>query len=210
LTDRTIVVFASDNGGWSYLPRATDPPGYEKVPATSNAPLRSGKASNYEGGTRVPGLVAWPGKVKARTSAALFSSVDWFPTLLAMTGVRPKLVPKTDGVNQVPAILGERLIRDTVFVHFPHGSAAQAKNIPGFWPASWVRKGDWKLIRFYAKNDDSTDRLELYNLKDDVGETRDVAANQPQVVKELSSLLDGFLKETDAVIPKPNPAYRMK
>lgn len=210
LTDNTIIVFTSDNGGWAYPPRATDPPGYDGVPATSNAPLRSGKASNYEGGTRVPCLVAWPGKVKAGTSEALFSSVDWFPTLLAMTGVKPKPVPKTDGLNQAPAILGEQPVRDTVFVHFPHGSVAQEKNIPGFWPASWIRKGDWKLIRFYARDEDGTDRLELYNLKDDVGEARNLAAKQPEVVKELSGLLEGFLVETDAVIPKPNPSFRKK
>ena len=210
LTDNTIIVFTSDNGGWAYPPRATDPPGYETIPATSNAPLRSGKASNYEGGTRVPCLVAWPGKVRTSTSDALFSSVDWFPTLLSMTGVKPRSVPRTDGVSQVPAILSEKKVRDTVFVHFPHGSAAQEKNIPGFWPASWVRKGDWKLIRFYAKNDDSSDRLELYNLKDDVGETKNLAATESGVVKDLSRLLDAFLQETEAVVPKSNPAYRVK
>ena len=207
VADDTIVVFTSDNGGWAYPPKATDPKGYEDVPATSNAPLRSGKASNYEGGTRVPCLVAWPGKAKAGTSDALFSSVDWFPTLLAMTGVRPKSVPKVDGVDQVPAILGQKPVRDTVYVHFPHGSETQEVGVPGFWPATWVRKGHWKLIRFYAKNDNGSDRLELYHLKDDVGETKNLAAEKPTVVKELAGLIDAFLKDTEAVVPKANPGF---
>ena len=159
----------------------------------------------------MPCLVAWPGRVKANSvSDALFCSTDWFPTLLAMTGAEPKSPLKLDGVNELPAILGRKPVRDTVYVHFPHGTEAQEKNIPGFWPATWVRRGDWKLIRFYAKNDDNTDRLELYNLKDDVGESKDLTADRPQQVKELSALIDAFLKDTDAVVPKPNPAYRAK
>lgn len=207
VADDTIVVFTSDNGGWAYPPKATDPKGYEDIPATSNAPLRSGKASNYEGGTRVPCLVAWPGKAKAGTSDTLISSVDWFPTLLAMTGVKPKSMPKVDGVDQVLAILGQKVVRDAVYVHFPHGSEAQEVGIPGFWPATWVCTGDWKLIRFYARNDNGTDRLELYNLKDDVGETKSLAAEKPAVVKELSGLIDAFLKDTEAVVPKANPGF---
>jgi arylsulfatase A-like enzyme len=210
VADNTIVVFTSDNGGFSYPPRNSDPPGYDAIPATSNAPLRSGKASNYEGGTRVPCLVAWPGKAKAGASAAFFSSVDWFPTLLAMTGTVPEALPELDGLNQLPAIVGEQAVRDTVFVHFPHGSEAQERNIPGFWPATWVRRGDWKLIRFYARNDDRTDRLELYDLKDDVGETKNLAADKPELVSELSGLIDRFLTQTEAVVPKANPAYRAK
>jgi arylsulfatase A-like enzyme len=208
LTQNTIIVFTSDNGGWAYLPRATDPPGYDTVPATNNAPLRSGKASNYEGGTREPCLVSWPGHIEPGERNAFFSSVDWFPTLLAMTQVEPKDAIKTDGVDQTPAILKDEQVRDVVYCHFPHGSAAQEKTIPGFWPATWVRRGGWKLIRFYAKNDDRTDRLELYNLKTDVGETTNLAAEQPQLVGELTSLMDAFLKDTEAVIPKANPNYR--
>ncbi len=204
----TIVVFTSDNGGWACPPKATHPKGYENTPATSNAPLRSGKGSNFEGGTRVPCLVAWPGKVPAGTSEALFSSVDWFPTLVAMTGIKPKSMPKVDGLDQMPAILGQKLVRDVVYVHFPHGNETQEAGIPGFWPATWVRKGDWKLIRCYAKNDNGTDRLELYNLKNDIGETNNLAADQPAVVNELTGLIDAFLMDTDAVIPKANPNYR--
>jgi arylsulfatase A-like enzyme len=208
VTENTIVVFTSDNGGWAYPPRATDPPGYDSVPATSNAPLRSGKASNYEGGTREPCLISWPGHLEPGERAAFFSSVDWFPTLLSMTQVTSKEPTKTDGLDQTPAILKGEPVRDVVYCHFPHGSAAQEQSIPGFWPATWVRRGDWKLIRFYAKNDDRTDRLELYNLRTDIGETTSVVAEQPQVLRELEGLMDTFLQETEAVIPKANPNFR--
>jgi arylsulfatase A-like enzyme len=211
VADRTIVVFTSDNGGWAYPPRRTDPPGYEDAPATSNAPLRGGEASNYEGGTRVPCLVAWPGRVDGGgTSDALFSSVDFFPTLLAMTGVTPKAMPELDGLDQTPAIVGEAGPRDAVYVHFPHGGEAQERGIPGFWPASWVRRGDWKLIRFYARNDDRTDRYELYDLKDDIGETRNLAGGEKETVEELNALIDRFLEDTQAVVPKANLSYREK
>jgi arylsulfatase A-like enzyme len=71
-----------------------------------------------------------------------------------------------------------------------------------------VRKGDWKLIRFWADNDDQTDRHELYNLREDQQEKKDRAAGEPGKVKELGKLLDGFLADTKAVIPKANPAYK--
>lgn len=210
VTDDTIIVFTSDNGGWAYPPTKTIPAGYETIAATSNAPLRGGKASNYEGGTRVPCFVAWPGKTRQRTSDALVCSVDWFPTLVSMTGIAPKTMPKLDGVDQTPAILGRKSVRDTIPVHFPHGNEVQESRIPGFWPATWVRKGDRKLIRFYAKNDDGTDRLELYDLRSDVGESTNLADAEPATVAELTALIDAFLNDTDAVVPKVNPRFKKK
>lgn len=208
IADHTIIVFFSDNGAWAYPPRATDPEGFENMPATSNSPLRSGKASIYEGGTREPCIVVWPGKVKpGTTNDALLQSVDWYPTLLAMCGLKPRADLKLDGADQTPTLLGSKPVRDRVFCHFPHGSHAQAKLIPGFLPSTYVRKGDWKLIRFFADNDDGCDRFELYNLKDDVGETKNLAADKPELVRELNDLITGFLRDTDAVIPIRNPAY---
>ena len=178
------------------------------MPATSNLPLRSGKASIYEGGTREPCIVVWPGKVQGgTTSDALLQSVDWYPTLLAMCGVRPHADLKLDGVNQTAVLLGAQPIRDRVFCHFPHGSEKQAAGIPGFRPSTYVRKGDWKLIRFYGDSADGSDRFELYNLKDDLGETENLAAAKPELVRELTALLTDFLRDTDAVIPMRNPAY---
>jgi len=209
LADRTIIVFFSDNGGWAYPPRTSDPEGFTNMPATSNAPLRSGKASIYEGGTREACVIVWPGRVKpGTTNDALFQSVDWYPTLLTMCGLKPRANLKIDGLDQTPTLLGGKPVRDRIFCHFPHGSRGQAKEIPGFLPSTYVRKGDWKLIRFYAAdNDDGSDRLELYNLKEDVGETKNVAADEPELVRELNGLITGFLRDTNAVIPIRNPAY---
>lgn len=209
VAERTIIVFTSDNGGWAYKPRASDPAGYTDVPATSNHPWRSGKASLYEGGTREPLLIVWPGRARpGTTSDSLFQSTDFHPTLLAMCGLAPRAGLAFDGFNQAPAILGERGGRDLVYCHFPHGSPAQAVEIPGFLPGTYVRRGDWKLIRFYAANDDGSDRLELYNLGSDPGEQSNQAAAQPALARELNALIDGFLRDTGAVVPVRNPAYR--
>ncbi len=209
IAERTIFVFFSDNGGWAYPPRATDPAGFTDVPATSNLPLRSGKASLYEGGTREPCIVVWPGQAKAGSSNdSLLHSTDFHPTLLTMCGLKPPAGSKFDGVDQSGTLLGKGPSRDRFFCHFPHGSEAQAQNIPGFFPGTYVRKGDWKLIRFYGHNDDGSDRLELYNLQDDVGESKNLAAEKPDIARELNGLITGFLRETEAVVPIRNPSYR--
>ena len=196
LTDNTIIVFFSDNGGNMY-------DRVDGIPPTSNAPLRGGKATLYEGDTREPCVVVWPGKVKPGSrSDALLSSVDWYPTLLEIAGVQPKQVVKLDGVSQMPALLGTGAPRETVFCYYPHYTAAS-----GALPATWVRRSDWKLIRFFCDSPDQSDRFELYNLKDDIGETKNLAAEQPERVKELDSLIDGFHKNTGALIPAKNPAF---
>ena len=209
VADNTIIVFFSDNGGWSYPPKTTDPEGFAEMPATSNLPQRSGKASLYEGGTREPCIVVWPGKVKPATvNEALLQSTDFYPTLLSMVGVKPHADVKLDGYDQSGTLVGNPSPRDRVFCHFPHGSRNQAESIPGFLPGTYVRKGDWKLIRFYADNEDFSDRLELYNLKDDPGEGHNLAKAKPEIAAELNGLIDGFLKDTEAVVPKRNPAFK--
>ncbi len=207
LADRTLVVFTSDNGGWHNVAKeATNNPAFAGIPVTSNAPLRSGKASNYEGGTRVPLVVAWPQKIAAAAkSDALFQSTDFFPTLLDACGLKPQAGQRFDGVSQMPALLGTGAPREVMFSHFPHGGRA---DIEGFLPGTWVRRGDWKLIRFHAANDDGSDRLELYNLAADLGETKNLAAEKQELAAELNTLIAGFLKDTDAVVPKLNPAYK--
>lgn len=208
IADNTIIVFFSDNGGWAYPPKATDPDGYADEPATSNLPQRSGKASLYEGGTREPCIIVWPGKVKPGTvNDALLQSTDFYPTLLTMCGLKPHADVKLDGLDQSGTLLGQSSPRDRVFCHFPHGTPNQAVNIPGMLPGTYVRKGDWKLLRFYADNEDGSDRFELYDLKSDPGESINLAASQPERVKELNALIDGFLKDTEAVVPVPNPTY---
>jgi arylsulfatase A-like enzyme len=209
IADRTIIIFFSDNGGYAYLPKTTDPEGYENVAATSNWPLKSGKASLYEGGTREPCIVVWPGKTKpGTTNESLFQSVDFYPTLLAMCGLKPRADIKLDGFDQSGTLLGQPSPRDRVFCHFPHGGSGAAEHMPVSKPGTYVRRGDWKLIRFFADNDDGTDRLELYNLRDDIGETKNLAGTKPELVAELNELITGFLKDTDAVIPVRNPGYK--
>ena len=209
IAERTIIVFFSDNGGWAAPPKGkTQPRGFENLPVTSNRPLASGKASIYEGGTRVPCIVVWPGRIKPATvDTALFQSVDWFPTLLAMCGMPTPADVKLDGLNQMPALLGQGPVRDRVFCHFPHGAPGSHAEIPGYLPGTSVRKGDWKLIRFFADNDDGSDRLELYNLKDDIGESKNLAAEKPELAREMNGLITGFLRDTEAVVPVRNPGY---
>jgi len=208
IADNTIIVFYSDNGGYAYPPKKTDPEGYADIPATSNLPLRSGKASLYEGGTREPFIFAWPGKAKAgATSDILFQTVDFYPTLLSFVGLKPHDGIKLDGHDQSKALLGGDSPRDRVFCHFPHGNATRDSVMDGFYAGTYVRRGDWKLIRFYARNDDGSDDLELYDLKNDLGERHNLAKEKPELLKELNGLITDFLKDTEAVIPKLNPNF---
>lgn len=208
VADNTIILFFSDNGGWAYPPKTTDPEGFAEMPATSNLPQRSGKASLYDGGTREPCIFVWPGKTKPDTvNDALFQSTDIYPTLLAMCGIKPHANVKLDGFDQSLTLIGDPSPRDRLFCHFPHGTPEQVEHIPGFLPGTYVRKGEWKLIRFYADNDDGSDRFELYHLKNDAGETKNLSTEKLEVVHELNELINGFLKDTEAVVPVRNPNF---
>ena len=189
LTDHTIVIFSSDNGGAVH---------FGKPPATSNAPLRLGKGYAYEGGLRVPLLVRVPGVTHPGTVCDTpVISMDFFPTLLELVGAAPGAARTArDGVSIVPLLRGEsRLARRELFWHYPH-----------YWnggkvsPYSVARVDDWKLIRFYE-----TGREELYNLKTDVSETRDEAAANPERRQALAARLDAWLHEVDAQMPVARP-----
>jgi arylsulfatase A-like enzyme len=207
--ENTLIIFWSDNGGYAYPPKTTDPEGYAEIPATSNLPFRSGKASLYEGGTREPGIVVWPGQVKPGTTADfLIQSTDLYPTLLNVCGASPKADQKTDGFDQTAALTGGASPRTQIFCHFPHGDAPRDAVMDGFYAGSYVREGDLKLIRFYARADDGSDELELYDLARDPGERHNLAKEKPEVAARLNGVLDGFLKDTEAVIPKLNPNFR--
>jgi sugar lactone lactonase YvrE/enterochelin esterase-like enzyme len=205
LADHTIIVFFSDNGGVNWFePKMKE--SEMDCPPTSNAPLRAGKGTLYDGGTREPCALIWPGRIKAGTkSDALFCSVDFFPTLLEMAGLKAKPDLKFDGVSQVSTLLGGNAARDTVFCYYPHYSPPGhvVKTMPGVW----VRRGDWKLIRFFNDADDQSDRFELYNLRDDIGETRNLAAESRSKVEELDAIIDRHLRETNALVPGKNPIY---
>jgi arylsulfatase A-like enzyme len=206
--DNTIIVFWSDNGGYAYPPKATDPEGYTEIPATSNLPFRSGKASLYEGGTREPGIVVWPGKVKPGTTADfLMQSTDIYPTILGACGVAPPSDQKVDGFDQTTALTGGSSPRTQIFCHFPHGNAQRGAVMDGFYAGSSIREGDLKLIRFYARADDGSDELELYDLAQDPGERHNLATERPEIASRLNKLLQRHLADNKAIIPRLNPDF---
>ncbi len=197
IAENTIVIFYSDNGGNMYnlVDGAT---------ATSNAPLRGGKATMYEGGVRVPALFVWPGVVpRGARSEALIQSEDLYATILEMVGLSPQPKQSLDSISAVPALRGKPGLRDAVYTFFPHSPA-----VPDFLPPSAaVRRGDWKLIRIFHDSPDQSHRHELYNLKDDIGERRNLAAQHAERVRQMDTLIGAFLKRTNAVLPRPNPRY---
>ncbi len=198
VADNTIIVFASDNGGNMYNE-------VDGTTATSNTPLRGGKATMYEGGVRGPAIVAYPGHVKAGSrSDEVIQSVDFYPTLLELLGVKAQPDQLFDGISIVPALQGKPLERDAIFTYFPH-----APNIPEWLPPSVsVHAGDWKLIRIFHGGDDGQHRYKLFNLSDDLGEQKNLAAISPERVKELDQLIDAFLADTGAIVPLPNAKFR--
>ena len=188
LTERTIVIFTSDNGG--------------RVPTTSNVPLRFGKASAYEGGVRVPLIVYWPGVTKpGSVSAAPVITMDLVPSLVEMAGL-PANAARTaiDGVSIAPLLRGgTRPTRDTMFWHYPHHQHYQ---LGGAMPYGAIRSGDFKLVEFF--NDMHS---ELYNIRDDIGEKNDLAATQPKKAAELRARLQAWRQEVGAQMPTPNPKH---
>ncbi len=183
--DNTVVVFTSDNGG---LATSEGSP-------TCNSPLAEGKGWNYEGGVRVPLIVRWPGAVEGgRRTSEPVTSPDLYPTLLAAATAQVPAEQEIDGVDLLPLLRGQDFRRGPLFWHYPHYGNQ------GGTPAAAVREGDWKLVRFFED-----DHEELYDLGGDLEERLDRAATEPDVTARLRRLLDGWLAEVDAQIPRPNP-----
>ena len=196
----TVVIFTSDNGGNMYdTVDATTP--------TNNFPLRSGKANNYEGGVRIPMIVRCPGVTKpGSVSPAVTSSVDHYPAILEMTGQPARLDNHKDGVSYVPALKGQSFDRGPILCDMPHPIWATL-NIPN----TFVRDGDWKMYRFWYDNPaDQSHRYELYNLKDDISETKNLAATHPEQIEKMSAALDKFYKETGVLGYNPNSKYNKR
>ncbi len=188
LTDRTIVLFTSDNGGL-HVPES---PG---TPATHNRPFRAGKGYVYEGGLREPLLVRWPGVVEAGTTCdAPLVLTDLFPTLLEAAGVDPAAaVGPLDGVNVLKLLRGESLPTRTLYWHFPNYTNQGGR------PAGAIREGNWKLIEHFEDGS-----VELFNLAQDKGETKDLASAEPLRADQLRRKLAAWRTKVGARMPTPN------
>lgn len=199
LANNTVLMFASDNGGVGGYERE----GVQGGDITDNTPLRSGKGSLYEGGTRVPFIVRWPGVVKpGGTCDTPTIHVDIFPTFLQLAEGQAPANQPLDGASLVPLFrdASASLKRDAIYQHFPGYLGAGG----GTWrttPVALVQSGDWKLMEFMEDK-----RMELYNLKDDIGESKNLAASMPDKANELLDKLHSWQTAVKAPMPTPNAA----
>ncbi len=197
LSERTLVIFSSDNGGVGGYLRE----GILGHDATDNAPLRGGKGMLYEGGIRVPYVFRWTGTIKpGTTSAEPINSVDLFPTLLDLSGGKAPAKHPLDGVSYLPLLKGEKatLGREALYWHFP-GYLGSGQNTWRTTPAGAIRMGDWKLQEFFE-----TGKQELYNLRDDPGEKKDLATMNPTKRDELAKKLAAWRESIQAPMPTRN------
>ncbi|WP_182868385.1 sulfatase [Rhodopirellula sp. JC639] len=201
LTENTLVMFTSDNGGASGI--------------TWCAPLKGAKGAFYEGGIRVPACVSWPGVVEPGSSCDTpITGVDLMPTFAELAGATLPSDQSVDGRSWVPLLSGRSLPERAIFWHYPLylSGAGYNKVVPVFgtdqmyWratPCSVIRRGDWKLIQFFE--DDSA---ELYNLRSDLGEQNDLSKSHPEKTAQLLDQLRQWQKDTQAVIPtRLNPDF---
>jgi arylsulfatase A-like enzyme len=206
IADRTAIIFTSDNGGnmYNHLPETTkDGTGYTSF-ATSNAPLRGGKATMFEGGFRVPCVVVWPGVTRPETrTGVMIQTTDFYPTILNQLGISLPENHKIDGYDITPALSGKKWNRKPMFTFFPH-----APKVPDWLPGSVaVHEGDWKLIRMFHQGENGAHGYMLFNLKEDIGEQHNLASGYPKRVKQMDLLIENHLKDAGAVVPIPNPAF---
>lgn len=189
--DNTVIIFMSDNGGLASAPRWRD-----GTPDTQNAPLSSGKGSLNEGGIRVPMIVSWPGIVTPASECSDYLIIeDFYPTILEIGGVKRYDRSNVDGISFMPMLRQK-------------GSTSPGRPLVWNFPNVWgnngrginlncaIRKDDWKLVYYYLSG-----RKELYNIPRDIGETRDLAADRPDIVRKLSVELGRILRQRGATRP---------
>jgi len=198
IADNTVVIYSSDNGGVGGYAREGIKKGGD---VTDNAPLRSGKGSLYEGGTRDPFIIRWPGRIRAGTLCDVPSiHVDVYPTLLEIAGAAAPENYVLDGESMLPVFEGraENLKRDAIYQHFPGYLGAGE----GTWrttPVGLIQMGNWKLMEFFEDG-----RLELYNLKEDIGETHNLAKDEPERVKTMRGKMLAWRESVKAQMPTPH------
>ena len=180
LAEDTLLIFTSDNGGFGGV--------------SDCRPLRASKGYLYEGGIRVPLIVRRPGKVRPGTLCDMpVVSTDFYPTILAVAGLKPDPDKKIDGESIVPLLRQTGgLRRKAIHFHYPNYAWHGSNRLGGA-----IREGDYKLIEWY---DDGS--VELYNLKDDIGEKTDLSRLQPGKAADLKAKLDAWLAETGAKMPR--------
>ena len=191
-----MIVFTSDNGGIRAI--------------STQDPLRAGKGSYYEGGTRVPYIIKWPGNIKAgTTNETPIVNMDFYPTFMEVLNIHPKN-KIVDGTSLLPLIKGENIKERALFWHFPIYLQAYSQEKddgrdPLFRtrPGSTIRYKNWKLHHYFE--DDS---IELYDLDSDIGERNNLAESNPNKAKEIYAILDDWRKTTNAPVPTElNPEY---
>ena len=187
--NNTVVIFTSDNGGHGRI--------------TSHAPLRGNKGNFYEGGIRVPLIVKWPNVVELGSECNTpVMGTDFFPTILDIVGLKSRPECHIDGINIVPLLKQKvnHLERDALYWHYPNYIGAGHPG--GARPCSVIRKGDWKLIESLENG-----QLELFNLKEDLGEKNNLALTLPRKANELRQALHTWRRDTKVQMPKPNPSF---
>ncbi len=185
LTDNTIIIFTGDNGGERNV--------------TENRPYRDGKSSLYEGGLRVPLIIKWPGVVKGGSICSMpASTIDFYPTFAEALGIIPDKTQIIDGVSILPVLKNPQasLNRDNLYWHYP----LAAPHFLGGRSSGAVRQGNWKLIKFYDK-----DEFELYNIAEDIGEKNNLAGLEGKKADELQNLLAKWCKDVSADFPEGQP-----
>lgn len=188
ISGQTFILLTSDNGGLSVFEG-------NHTPATVNHPFRAGKGYLYEGGIREPYIIYYPGLTSpGRIYDEVITSADIFPTIMDLTGIP---FQEVDGRSFLPVLQGEKMEERPVFWHYPHYSNQ------GGHPGAAVRKGHLKLIRFFEE-----DRIELYDLSSDPGETINLKDSLRDEADDLLRMLNAWLVETNASLPIANPAYQ--
>ncbi len=204
LEDDTIVILFSDNGGMSAANfgnpnRVVRADSLDKAFSTSNLPLRGGKGWLYEGGIREPLIIHWPGKgLRGQVSDVPVISTDLYPTILEMVGL--PLIPRqhVDGRSIAPLVSGSGTInRQAIYWHFPHYSNHGMQS-----PGGAIRVGDYKLLEYFENN-----TIQLFNLRDDIGEQNDLSQLEPDKASRLLAMLCAWRQSVSAKMMAPNPDH---
>jgi len=202
IEDNTIILFYSDNGGMAAAnfgnPKRIIPEEkLDKAYSTSNLPLRGAKGWMYEGGIRVPLIIKWPGNGKQNAECTAVTSVDMFPTILNMVGAAEKIGKDNEGVDISPLVKGETMERGPIYWHFPHYSNHGMQS-----PGGAIRDGDYKLLEYFENG-----TVQLFNLKNDIGEQNDLSGIEVEKTRELKEKLHQWREKVGAKMMEPNPDY---